>query len=33
VAAGEAMFRDHDRGFEEGLAAIIAGIDVTLRGP
>nr|WP_033325303.1 TetR/AcrR family transcriptional regulator C-terminal domain-containing protein [Streptomyces yerevanensis] len=32
VAAGEAMFRDHDRGFEEGLAAVIAGIDVTLRG-
>ncbi|WP_328774111.1 hypothetical protein [Streptomyces sp. NBC_00286] len=26
------MFRDHDRGFEEGLAAIIAGIDATLRG-
>ncbi|GGK66942.1 TetR family transcriptional regulator [Streptomyces flaveus] len=32
VAAGEEMFRDHDRGFEEGLAAVIAGIGVTLRG-
>jgi TetR/AcrR family transcriptional regulator, tetracycline repressor protein len=32
VAAGWEMFQDHDRGFEEGLATIIAGIDVTMRG-
>ncbi|MBC9717150.1 TetR/AcrR family transcriptional regulator C-terminal domain-containing protein [Streptomyces sp. TRM66268-LWL] len=31
-AAGDAMFRDHDTGFEEGLAAVVAGIGVTLRG-
>ncbi|WAL97471.1 TetR/AcrR family transcriptional regulator C-terminal domain-containing protein [Streptomyces sp. Je 1-369] len=30
AAAGEEMFRSHDRGFEEGLAAVVAGIGVTL---
>ncbi|MGW6533451.1 TetR/AcrR family transcriptional regulator C-terminal domain-containing protein [Streptomyces venezuelae] len=30
AAAGEVMFRSHDRGFEEGLAAIVTGIGATL---
>lgn len=30
AAAGEEMFRSHDRGFEEGLAAVVAGIGATL---
>lgn len=30
--AGWEIFQDHDRGFEEGLAAVIAGIEVTMRG-
>ncbi|MFK4067313.1 TetR/AcrR family transcriptional regulator C-terminal domain-containing protein [Streptomyces sp. NPDC029674] len=30
AAAGEEMFRSHDRGFEEGLATIVAGIGATL---
>lgn len=32
VAAGREMFQDHERGFELGLGAVLAGIDVTLRG-
>ncbi|MEE1759012.1 MULTISPECIES: TetR/AcrR family transcriptional regulator C-terminal domain-containing protein [unclassified Streptomyces] len=32
VEAGWEMFRDQDRGFEDGLAAVVAGIAVTLRG-
>ncbi|QEU97365.1 TetR family transcriptional regulator [Streptomyces kanamyceticus] len=30
AAAGEEMFRDHDRGFQAGLAAVVAGIGATL---
>ncbi|WP_128382489.1 TetR/AcrR family transcriptional regulator C-terminal domain-containing protein [Streptomyces cavernae] len=30
--AGWEIFQDHDRGFEEGLAAVIAGIEATMRG-
>ncbi|MGW0530622.1 TetR/AcrR family transcriptional regulator C-terminal domain-containing protein [Streptomyces sp. NPDC003032] len=30
AAAGEEMFRGHDRGFEAGLAAVVAGIGATL---
>ncbi|WP_399935619.1 TetR/AcrR family transcriptional regulator C-terminal domain-containing protein [Streptomyces kanamyceticus] len=30
AAAGEEMFRGHDRGFETGLAAVVAGIGATL---
>ncbi|MGW2224672.1 TetR/AcrR family transcriptional regulator C-terminal domain-containing protein [Streptomyces formicae] len=30
AAAGEEVFRDHDRGFEAGLAAVVAGIGATL---
>ncbi|MET8683927.1 TetR/AcrR family transcriptional regulator C-terminal domain-containing protein [Streptomyces sp. NPDC004732] len=33
AAAGEEMFRAHDRGFEEGLAAVVAGIGATLAPP
>ncbi|MFI1398979.1 TetR/AcrR family transcriptional regulator C-terminal domain-containing protein [Streptomyces sp. NPDC020681] len=32
AAAGEEMFRDHDAGFEKGLAAVVAGIGAVL-GP
>ncbi|MEU4795067.1 TetR/AcrR family transcriptional regulator C-terminal domain-containing protein [Streptomyces sp. NPDC023327] len=30
AAAGEEMFADHDRGFEAGLAAVVAGVAATL---
>ncbi|MET9546650.1 TetR/AcrR family transcriptional regulator C-terminal domain-containing protein [Streptomyces sp. NPDC006627] len=30
AAAGEEMFRGHDRGFEAGLAAVVAGVGATL---
>ncbi|MDX2931834.1 TetR/AcrR family transcriptional regulator C-terminal domain-containing protein [Streptomyces ipomoeae] len=32
AAAGREMFQGHDRGFEVGLDAVLAGIEVTLRG-
>nr|WP_306335313.1 TetR/AcrR family transcriptional regulator C-terminal domain-containing protein [Streptomyces sp. KL118A] len=33
AAAGEELFRAHDRGFEAGLAAVVAGIGATLATP
>ncbi|WP_447037814.1 TetR/AcrR family transcriptional regulator C-terminal domain-containing protein [Streptomyces sp. DSM 118878] len=33
AAAGEELFRAHDRGFEAGLAAVVAGIGATLAAP
>lgn len=32
AAAGWEVFHDHDRGFELGLTAVVAGIEATLRG-
>ncbi|MFD0415418.1 TetR/AcrR family transcriptional regulator C-terminal domain-containing protein [Streptomyces sp. NPDC127108] len=33
AAAGEEMFRGYEDGFEAGLAAVVAGVGVTLLGP